>query len=182
MEVWKDVKGYEGLYQVSNYGRVKSVDRLVDYKSKGGRMFKRIVKGTILKPKGNPKYLGLTLSKNGQFTTVYVHRLVAEAFLPNPCNLPEVNHKDENPKNNRVENLEWCTKIENVRYGTGILRSACTRSKKIAQYTESGELVEIYPSLAEVERRTGWGSSNISKVAKGDGGRKRYGYIWRYVS
>ena len=120
-EVWKDVKGYEGLYQVSNFGRVKRVGGVVKHgTSKTLTVVERILKVNV-NGKGQ-EHLMVHLSKGGKVKKAYVHRLVAEAYIPNPDNLPEVNHKDENPMNNKVDNLEWCTHLYNNLYGTKIER------------------------------------------------------------
>lgn len=116
MERWRDVEGYEGLYQVSNKGRVRSLDREVTKKGDKHRSykpFKSKLGGRILKY-GVGKYRTVFLSKKGKVTTHQVHVLVAKTFIPNPHNLPEVNHKDTNKKNNRVNNLEWCTGFDNI--------------------------------------------------------------------
>ena len=106
-EIWKDIEGYEGYYQVSNFGNVRSVDRVIEY-SDG---VKRLRKGRILKPyKNRDGYLTCDLRKNSKHKISKIHRLVSEAFIPNPSNLPEVNHKDEDKTNNCVDNLEWCTR------------------------------------------------------------------------
>ncbi len=104
MEIWKDIKDYEGLYQVSNLGRVKSLGNSNTRKEK------------ILKPVYHARYYQVTLSKNNVCIQYRIHRLVAEAFIPNPKHLPIINHKDENPLNNCVENLEWCDAIYNNNY------------------------------------------------------------------
>jgi len=121
IEIWKDVNGYEGYYQISNLGNVKGVERLV--KNPYGDTM-RVKKEQILKPKtnGSTDHLSVCLCKNGKVHKKYIHRMVAEAFIPNPDNLPEVNHKDENPLNNNVENLEWCTHKYNNTYGGKIER------------------------------------------------------------
>ena len=110
MEEWRAVPGYEGLYEVSSYGRVKSLKR---YKSNNGGI--PLIKERILKPYNDKKgYLNVRL-RNKNFK---VHRLVAQAFIPNPNNLPQVNHKNEDKSDNRVDNLEWCTAKYNNTYGT----------------------------------------------------------------
>ena len=137
-EIWKDIEGYEGLYQVSNLGRVKSLSRLVD-KGKYGTIY---TKERILKnQKVNVNYLFVILSKDGKHKNMTVHRLMAKAFLPNPDNLSDVNHKDENPSNNFIyvnkdgsvdyekSNLEWCTHKYNCNYGTSKFRIIKTRRK-----------------------------------------------------
>ena len=119
-EEWRDIKGYEGKYQVSNLGRVKSLkDNHGNYREK------------ILDIKPNKKgYLRIELSLYGKKKKFQVHRLVAQSFIPNPNNLPEVNHKDENKQNNCVYNLEWCTHQYNSNYGTRILRASNTHKGK----------------------------------------------------
>ena len=105
IEIWKDYKDYEGLYQASNLGRMRSLDRWVS--SKNGSM--QFIKGRILKLfNNNQGYLHVVLSKNNKVKAYLVHRIIAETFLPNTDNLPCVNHKDEDKTNNSVENLEWC--------------------------------------------------------------------------
>ena len=113
-EIWKDIPGYEGLYQVSNFGRVKSLR-------------KAIIMSIRINKKG---YSTIGLSKNGVFNRKSIHRLVAEAFLPNPDNLPQVNHKDEDKSNNRVDNLEWCSQLYNNIYGSRMERQVNTRKLK----------------------------------------------------
>ena len=114
MEEWRAVPGYEGLYEVSNKGNVRNVRR-----------------NKLLRlPKTNNRYIRISLCKNGIKTGLTVHRLVAEAFLPNPDNLPEVNHKDEDKTNNRVENLEFCDRSYNINYGSRNIRVKETAIKK----------------------------------------------------
>lgn len=117
-EIWKDIEGYEGLYQISNKGRVKSFHG----------------KGRIMKLGTHPLgYKLATLTKDGEQNTKQVHRLVAQAFIPNPENLPVINHKDENPSNNNVKNLEWCTQKYNLNYGTCQERKEKTRAENKAR-------------------------------------------------
>lgn len=124
-EFWKDVVGYEGLYQVSNLGKVRSVDRVVDCRwGHNKKLEGKEIKSNLDKD----GYLKLALSKYGKRKTYAVHRLVADAFIPNPHNLPCINHKKEFEKtNNSVENLEWCTVKYNNNYGTHQERSAKAR-------------------------------------------------------
>lgn len=125
-EIWRPVVGYEGLYEVSNTGRVRSMDRYVkcDYERY------RLHKGKVLSPaKDKDGYLVVSLHFNGKKNTIKVHRMVAEAFIPNPDNLPQVNHRDEDKTNNRVENLEFCTAKYNLSYGTRNIRERDTKIK-----------------------------------------------------
>jgi hypothetical protein len=115
MEIWKDIKGYEGIYQVSNLGRVKSLH----IKRSGWELLPRdTTLGKIISYRANPPhyYYQVTLFKNGERKAKRVSRLVAEAFIPNPLNLPQVNHKDMNKKNDCVDNLEWCTNKQNMEH------------------------------------------------------------------
>ena len=118
IEIWKDIKGYEGLYQVSNYGRIKT---LINFNSKHSYSKKELKerKEKILKEHECNGYLRVTLSKKQKSKHYRVHRLVAQAFIPNPENKPQINHKDNNRKNNNVNNLEWCTALYNNRYKLG---------------------------------------------------------------
>ena len=154
IEQWRDIKNYEGLYQVSNYGNVRSVDRYVERGD--SRVF---VKGVLMKPheiKGG--YIRAHLSKWNKTKFILVHRLVAEAFLPNVENFPQINHKDCNPKNNTVTNLEWCTAKYNVHYAGRVKKVAKKlingiRCKKVARCDLEGNVLEIFPSVAEAHRR-----------------------------
>lgn len=126
-EVWKPVVGYEGYYEVSNMGKVRSLDRDI-YCKAGGHYIK---KGRILKQGNSRGYKIVKLIGKSQFTYKFVHKAVAEAFIPNPDNYPEVNHKDETRDNNRVGNLEWCTKKYNMNYGTRNERAGKAISKAL---------------------------------------------------
>ena len=118
-EEWRDIKGYEGIYQVSNLGRVKSLSHLVVRCNNSNY----ITKERILRPGvKKDKRMMVVLCVRGVKKSVSIHRLVAQAFIPNPDNLPEINHKDENPQNNTVTNLEWCTGYYNKHYGTALER------------------------------------------------------------
>lgn len=143
MEEWKSIPGYEGLYEVSSYGRVKSLNRYVKVKSKSYRL----QKGKMLSPiKNKYGYLQVFLCCNGKYKIISVHRLVAQAFIPNPDNLPIINHKDEDKTNNRVENLEWCNAKYNSNY-KGVLKRRSQRMKENGIY----EMITLkrtkYPEL-----------------------------------
>ena len=164
-EVWKPVVGYEDLYEVSNLGRVWSVKK---------NIFRKL-------RKDRDGYLVVSLCKNGEYEWPQVHRLVAKAFIPNPENLPCVNHKDEDPTNNNVENLEWCTVGYNNRYGNRSKKVSEKLSKKIAQYTFDlpCELIKVWPSAMEIYRTLGYEFGNICKCCRGER-KSAYGYQWSY--
>lgn len=128
MKRWNDVKGYEGLYQVSNFGNVKSLKRIQQYRYADKGVRERIVNEKLLRPAptGKKHYLSVSLYKDGKSCTKAVHRLVAEAFIPNPLGLMQVNHKDEDKSNNSANNLEWCTCKYNINYGSGNSRRSTT--------------------------------------------------------
>ena len=158
-EVWKDIVGYEGLYKVSNKGNVYSVERKDSRGKKCG--------GQTLRPSYHSNgYLCLNLNKNGVTKNKKVHRLVLEAFIPNPNNYPEVNHRDEDKSNNNIENLEWCTRKQNVNHGTAIKRASQKRCKKVkAVNVETGEVL-IFNSTSEA-RRKGYAQGHVSKACRG---------------
>ena len=177
-EIWKDIAGYEDLYQVSNMGRVKSLERIVSRKN--GRRFS--VNERILKPSTNHKgYLQVVLCKgSGKMKAFRVHRLVCEAFHENPKKKPWVNHIDENKANNTASNLEWCTVAENINHGTRTARAGKAQSKLVGQYTTDGELVKVWQSTMEVQRQLGFDNGVISKAARGKL-KTAYGYVWKYI-
>lgn len=169
MEEWKDIEGYEGLYQVSNEGRVKSLGNNKSRKEK-------ILKGV----KNNMGYLQVQLWKDGKPVMKYIHRLIAEAFLENPQNLQEVNHKNENKTNNCVENLEWCDKSYNINFGTRNQRVAEKQSKRIDQIDpQTLEVIRQWASTNECGRN-GYNQGAVAACARGK--LKQYkGYIWKYT-
>ena len=186
-EEFRDIEEYEE-YQVSSYGRVYSVKS-----------------GKFLKPdKDKKNYLRVVLYKEGKGKTFQVHRLIATAFIPNPSNLPQVNHKDENPSNNHLENLEWCNAKYNINYGTRTeralaktlqhpnykaTRTKCSKaaaekakeklSKPVLQFDKQGEFVAEFPSAREAERATGIVQNNISNCCNGSR-NSAGGYLWRF--
>lgn len=156
-EVWRPIEGFECLYEVSNLGRVKSF---------------WFNKEKILKPnKTKWGYLYVVLCKDGRKKNYNVHRLVANAFLPNIDNLPEVNHIDEDKTNNRVDNLEWCDKTYNIRY---------SQSVEVNQFTKDGRFIRTWDCINEIQNQLGYNTGHICKCCKGKL-KSAYGFIWRYT-
>ena len=167
-EIYKDIKDLEGKYQVSNFGNVLSLN------------YHRTGKPKLLKPKVNKHgYLHVGLWKNRKRKWFDVHRLVAEAFIPNPDNLPQINHKDENKTNNSVYNLEWVTAKENSNHGTRNKRMAKTKSKKVLQFTLDGEFIREWPSTQECGRN-GFSQSYVAACCRGEY-KQAYNYKWQYA-
>lgn len=157
-EIWKDIKGYEGLYQVSNTGRVKSLDRI--------DIIGRKIKGFYISPKNDNDYQRLNLYKNGNRKTYSIHRLVAEAFIPNPENKLTVNHINHIRHDNRVDNLEWATyaeqndKIRNERSGKTLKK---VWNEKVPDVIINGV---SYSSIREASRTLNLNKSSISYAIK----------------
>ena len=168
-EIYKDVSGYEGLYQVSNFGNVRSLN----YNHTGQTRILRPVKDRY-------GYLLVDICKDGNRKKHRVHRLVAQAFIPNPDNLPEINHKDENKENNVVTNLEYCDRRYNVNHGTRTERMAEARSEEVLQFTLDYVLVKEWSSIAECGRN-GFNISCVSDCCNNKYGKKGNvykGYRW----
>ena len=171
IEIWKPVVGYEGFYEVSNLGNVRSLDKM----SADGRRIKGKILTHYLTEKG---YLRCFIYDK----QIKIHRLVAQAFLPNPNNYPEVNHKDENKQNNMVwvnedgsidydkSNLEWCNHSQNIRH---------SRGKTIIQYDSKGKFLREWKNLATIEEQLKYNKSNICNVCKGIR-KTAHGFIWKY--
>ena len=174
MEVWKDIPGYEGLYQVSNLGRVKS------FPKKKGCGVGYTQKELILKSASNGHYLFVVLRKDRKPKMCYVHRLVAQAFIPNPNKKCDVNHISGIKTDNRVENLEWNTRQENIRHSfdNGLEKPA--HKRKIVQYTKNGEFVREWDSIVEAAKSVNGLQGNIGSCCRGFRYKTAYGYIWRY--
>lgn len=167
-EIWKPIKNYEGIYDVSNFGNVYSY------------RLKRNLK--LSKDKIGYIRIGLQKINRTDVKLFYVHKLVAQAFIPNPLNKPFINHKDENKANNNVNNLEWCTIQENINYGTRNERigKSNTNSIYFSKKVMCIDTKQIYPSLSEASRQTGIPISNISKCCSGTR-RIAGGYKWATI-
>ncbi len=166
-EIWKDVKGFEGKYMVSNKGHVCRIYKHVPTK--------------LLKPMiCTNGYLRVDLwtGIGTEKVRALVHRLVAETFIPNPHNYRCVNHKDETRTNNVVENLEWCTHKYNSNYGTMPQRLAEWHSIPVLQYSIGGEFIKRWGSFTEVQREYGYDISALSRCCKGQQATS-YGYVWK---
>lgn len=191
--IWKPVVGYEGLYEVSNTGLVRSLNKL---------------KGRILTPiKRKNGYLNICLYKNCKQVTKLVHRMVAEAFIPNPDNLEMVNHKDEDRTNNHVDNLEWCTRAYNQVYSMNLhperrninadnLRKHSTRNKKgvphkhykqVAILDDNNNIINIYDNASTAAKILGLHTCNVTEVCKANQNRqiekrrKTGGHIFMFI-
>ena len=174
-EEWRDIEGYENLYQVSNLGRVKSVERTVRI----GRGY-RIIPERIRKArKNNCGYLYVGLNKDGKKKQYFVHRLVATAFCDNLMGYTEVNHKDEDKQNNCMENLEWCTSKQNCNHGTRSKKVAEKLSKPLFSVDKESGLIMWWESIMEAERCTGIAHQNICHCLKGRQ-KSAGGHIWFY--
>lgn len=180
-EVWKPIEGYESLYEISNFGIVKSIGR----KYRWNNNIYILKKPIFPKLKRNRTgHLQVVLSKDGHSKMFLVHRLVAFAFIPNPQNLPIINHIDENPSNNSVDNLEWCTRKYNCNYGNARVHNSKTHINNINLSApviclKNGCVVAEYPSMWEAQRQTGALQQNIMKCCQGLR-HTAAGFSWQY--
>ena len=166
-EIWKDIPDYEGIYQVSNLGNIKS--------------FTKVSNGHILKPCISKGYKYVCLNKNGKHKNYAVHRLVALAFVKNPYGYKVVNHKDENKLNNNADNLEWCTSHYNFNYGTSRLRQGISSGKPVEQLTLDDVPVAVYYSSEFAAKINNCDSSSIHKCCTGKR-KSTAGFHWRYFA
>lgn len=180
-EVWKDMKGYEGYYKISAFGKIRSLDRV----TVNGRR----LKGKAIRTRTSKGYTIVTLHKEGNRKTFLVSRLVALNFLNNPANKSEVNHIDEDKSNNHVSNLEWCTSKENANHGSRNKRIANaminkdeTRARGVAMLDKNnGEVLKEFRAVNEAYRYLNRAANgNISKACR-ENKRTVYGYKWRFI-
>lgn len=197
-EEFKDIKGFEGLYQLSNYGRIKSLEKYIRSAIKNNSKVKR--KEFIKKLQQNKLgYLHATLGKEGKTYNINIHYEIAKLFLDKKhykktnkeehkkINLDklEVNHKDENPSNCRIDNLEWCTHSYNINYGTRnkkvskIMKQKCITSIAVLQYDMNGNFINRYESLNQAGNKTNTNRKTISLCCKGLY-KQAGGYIWKF--
>lgn len=188
VEKWRDIENYEGLYQVSNLGNIRSIDRIINYADCRIRFHKG---RNIMQALNRQGYLQVSLSNNGFKKTFRVNRLVAEAFIPNPNNLPEVNHKNEDKHNNAVYNLEWCTPKYNCNYGDRNKKISSKidykrigeinkkkLSKTVFQYSSSLKLLRTWDSTVQCSEY-GFNTSGISQCCNKKINTYK-GFIWSY--
>ena len=198
IEEWKDIQNYEGLYQISNTGMVKSVGRYKQNNSKTQWIEEKI----MIPNNVGSGYLQVALYKDGIKKNAYIHRLVGTHFIENPFCRTEINHKDENKHNNKCENLEWCTRSYNNTFGTKIARAVMRtdykkmaaktdykamnqkailkRQRSVAQIDKNGNLIKIYESATIAANENGFNQSDICSCCKGKL-KTAKGYRWKYA-
>lgn len=172
-EIWKDIEGYEGLYQISSLGNIKSLN------------YNRQKESKLLKKYINPynNYTQIRLNKKGVGKTFRVHKLVAKAFIPNPENKPQINHKDGNKSNNKIDNLEWCTQSENLKHASRILKKVFWKNiydihlrNKVKVIRSDGK---IYNSIKEAKKDINKSNAHITEVCQGKL-KTTCGFGWNY--
>ena len=170
MDEFVNIKGYEGLYMINRKGQILSLNYC-------GRGYSKILAN---KPNANGKYYAITLRKNGKEKTFLVHRIVAETFIPNPQNFEQINHKDEDGHNNSVDNLEWCSRSYNMKYGTRGKRQGEKVKKPVLQFSKSGDFIKEWNGACDAEEfYNKRDKNNINRCCRGDI-KSAYGFIWKY--
>lgn len=177
MEIWKDIEGFNGKYQISNYGNVRSFS-----KWKNGELLKAGLTKT------GYYYVNLVKGGRKEIVNARVHRLVAIAFIDNPYNLPEVNHIDGNKRNNYVGNLEWVSRESNIQhaYDMGLISKKIgkenTNSKAVIQKDKEGNIIKVWDSVADIHREKGYSTNSIICCCnKKPKYHTAYGYLWEYI-
>ena len=183
-EIWKDIEGYEGLYQVSNLGQVRSLDRYVTrIQWRSRQPVEHLIKGQIIKPSVlNTGYLRIALSDGHRnYKGFLVHRLVGAAFVSNPHNYEFINHKNEDKLDNRADNLEWCTRIYNTNYGTGKMRMGAAHRRPVLQCDLQWNVIREWPSIREAAKHFGVTKASIGNICGGHSTIKTCkGFRWKY--
>lgn len=182
-EEWRAVAGYEGLYEVSNLGRVRSLDRtIIRPHPRNGTPTEYHFKGRIMKPVAYPNgYLTICLKNQGVKDNRLIHRLVGKAFVPGYFDGADINHKNENISDNRAENLEWCTRSYNLQYNGRAKRVGIVQGKEVEQWTLDGVKVATFPTTRHAERATGIQHQRIIGSCKQKYGCKTAGgFRWKY--
>lgn len=174
MEIWRDIEGYEGVFQVSNEGRIKSVERVVEDIFNGKKRIRPIKERILILYENSNGHLRAELHYNNKRERLLVHQIVAKAFIPNPNNYEIVHHIDHNPQNNVVENLIWMSDEEHR-----AMHAVQSLSKKVYQYTLEGELVKIWDSLSDVGRN-GFSYYQVWKCCNGKAEQHK-GFRWSYI-
>ena len=181
-EIWKDIPECKG-YQVSNLGRIRSVDRVVYAANRWGGVNPRKYKGKLISTFAYPNgYKAFVYRKEDKtIKNFLIHRLVAQAFIHNPDNLPQINHKNEQRDDNRVDNLEWCTDVYNKMYNNRSKRVAIANGKPIEQLSMDGHLIREFPSIREAARYVNGDMKSIRMCCKKDTMTHYYkGYRWKF--
>lgn len=187
MEIWAKLNGELSCYQVSTLGNVKSTDRTVIYQNQLGKTVQSFIRGQPMKSYYCEGYLKVDLYHKSKRKKCFIHRLVAQQFIPNPFNLPEVNHLNGDRADSNVENLEWCTTSENIihsfkylgRKATVVRGDNSSLSKVVLQFDHDGKIISEYFSATEAARVNKYTRSRISECCLGKH-PSAYGFIWRY--
>lgn len=164
MEEWRDIPGYEGWYQVSNLGRVRSMRR---------------ISPSIMSPSTYNGYHRVNLSNGGKYTTIHIHRLVAMVFLPNPYNYPQVNHLDGNRQNNNINNLEWCSRSQNQIHAYRVLGRARPRCRSVIQMDDNENILNMFESISQASRYCNVSVTTIREAILGKINHAA-GFKWRF--
>ena len=168
METWKDIVGFEGLYRISNEGNILS-----------------LLTGKVLSPYNNKGYLMVRLYKNNKSSSLYVHRLVAQSFVANPNGYIEINHIDENNRNNHHSNLEWCSRVYNCNHGSRNnkigMASSMNKLTPVMQLSKEGTIINTFNSINEAGEYLGKNPSHISSCCTGKR-RTAFGFVWKYLN
>ena len=182
-EIWKAVEGYDGIYEVSNLGQVRSLDRYVPALcNRNGEIRNYLRRGKVLKQRkvfGGYMVVSFTVSETGTHENRFVHRLVAQAFVPGYREDLDVNHKDEDKTNNRADNLEWCSPSYNTQYGNRNTTMVEQRRRDVVMMSDDGTIIREFPSIQEAARAVGISAGHICRVCKGER-NKAGGYRWKY--